>query len=58
MLSTELGLWSFLKVGYFVGQIWYITSEHISIGKDNEMITTYELERMEEKEIMVCFKIP
>jgi len=51
-LFTEINVWSSSKVDYFVGQIW-CTSERISIGKDNEMITTYEQERMEEKATVV-----
>jgi hypothetical protein len=50
-------VWSFCNFDYFVGQIWRTSSERISIGNDNEMITTYEQERMEEKAIVVCFKI-
>lgn len=57
LLFTIVGLWSFFKVSYFVGQIWCTSSVRIGIGKDNEMKTKYELERIEEKVIVVCSKI-
>lgn len=53
LLFTEADVWSFCKFDYFVGQIWCTSSERVSIGTDNEMITTYEQERMVEKAIVV-----
>jgi len=53
LLFTEEEVWSFCKLDYFVDQIWCTSAERISIGKDNDMITTYEQERMEEKVIVV-----